>query len=223
MRKSALDLISSVRAMLGNMPNSVVSNAQILTIANDVLDFIAATRRPSELVGEWTFTTVPSQDLYQMPEDVARILDVSVDGVRLHETAISDLPHLDRSAGEPRYWMMWRPETNPPYRQQIRIVPTPDAAYDVFAAVVFRHPQLVEDPVPTPIMLSHGQFLALCEVVAEKIMLGFSPQESSQIATASQGRQEADLSYRYSSRGVSRKPTKLGGAIVPRSRRRSMW
>lgn len=223
MRKSALDLISSVRAMLGNMPNAVVSNAQILTVANDVLDFIAATKRPSELVGEWTFTTIPAQDVYQMPEDLARILDVSVDGVRIHEVAVSDLPHLDRTPGEPRYWMMWRPEDTPPYRQQVRLVPAPDASYEVFAAVVYRHRQLVESPVPTPIMLSHGQFLSLCEFVAEKIMLGFSPQESSQIASASQGRQEADLSYRYSSRGVSRKPGKVGGAIVPRSRRRSVW
>lgn len=225
MRKSALDLLGLVRALLSNAPMSTFSDAAILTVASETLNYLAAIRRPHELSDTRSFSTVAGQSLYEVDDDIARVVDVFVDGQRISETSVSDILYQEERYGEgtPLYWTMWTPAEAPPYAQRMRLIPTPDSSYDVRLAVIKAHPQLVIDPAPTPILLGPGHFLPLCELVAEKLMLQIAPQEAQAFSVASRDQVEDAAVYQRRSRSVSSKPNRVGGAIIPRSRRRSSW
>jgi hypothetical protein len=223
MRRSTLDLLSTVRSLLGNAPNATVSDGQILSIANAVIDEIVSQRRPSELSEVYSFTTTSGTEFYELPDDLAKVVDVVYDGKSLQELAISDVLKLDWEDGEPRAWAKWSNSPTPPYNHRIRIFPVPDDAYELNVAYVKRHPQLIVEPSPTPILFAHGLFMALCEAVAEAVLLGVSTQEAGGLGQISGWRGEFAEGYRRVSRGISDKPIRVRGAANPKSRRRSLW
>lgn len=226
MRKSALDLVGMVRALLSNAPQSTFSDEAIAAVATEVLNYIAATRRPNELYDLRQVTGVPGQSIYPIDDDIARVIDVFVDGVRLKEAAISDVLKLEETydqAGTPAFWTMWSPGATAPYPQQIRVIPAPDAAVEIRLAVIKAHPPLVLEPIPTPVLVGPGHFLAVCELVAEKMLLQIAPQEAAAFKASSGGQVEDQNVYQRRSRSVGSLRVRVGGAIVPRSRRRSSW